>query len=74
MISQTIRPGKTVLMPGISRGSSLTRLGDNRMMRARVQGDLALNAISVVEPLGLLARSLSDMQNLTGRESPSVIT
>lgn len=44
------------------------------MMRARVQGDLALNAISVVEPLGLLARSLSDMQNLTGRESPSVIT
>jgi phosphoglucomutase len=37
-------------------------------------GDLSLNAISVVEPLGLLARSLSDMQNLTGREGPSVIT
>jgi len=37
-------------------------------------GDLSLNAISVVEPLGKVALSIANIEAITGRSSPSVIT
>jgi phosphoglucomutase len=38
------------------------------------QGDIARNALDVVKPLANLALALSDLPELTGRDSPSVIT